>query len=309
LFNRGDATLDFTLDSHFSSQLSWVRAGLIFRWRNGSDSTSVKPQVQFSRDEQAHYSTTAGVDARWNTDVQVRGIGVVDQSLYALGGDGRAAIGARFVPRARDNTDFEFGYQRDRDSADLYYAMNSRFSVVTTNRRTTLGDGGVDASAVIVHVTGDLFGKFEVLVDNRVVGYAWAQRPNVISLRPYESYDIRIRPIGDAIVGYDQQSRRVTLYPGNVQTLEFSARELTVIISQATYEDGTPVVSRTFQNVEGYGATDDQGWFQIEIGHSDPLVLVDRSGERCQLVLPEYYAEQGLAVLDPVVCAPIPAPQ
>jgi hypothetical protein len=82
-----------------------------------------------------------------------------------------------------------------------------------------------------------------------------------------------------------------------------------VLLGQAVDELGRPVGNARFANVEGYGATDEQGWFQIEVSNTEPLRLEPRDGAApCQILLPELYVEQGLAMVDQLICTPIPAP-
>ena len=82
--------------------------------------------------------------------------------------------------------------------------------------------------------------------------------------------------------------------------------KISVLIGQAIFEDGLPVESARITNVEGYAGTDQSGWYQVEVAHTDPLIVQLKSGNMCQLNLPEYEVVDGLAVLDPVVCQPIP---
>jgi hypothetical protein len=188
----------------------------------------------------------------------------------------------------------------------MYYAMSNRFSIATANGRTTVGDGGNRVGAIVVEITGNTFGQFEVLVDDRVVGDAWANRPNVISLRPYETYDVRIRPLGDRLVGFDEASQQITLYPGTVHTISFGARAINVLIGELRTVDGRALSHGRFENVEGYGATDGNGWFQVEVGHNDALVVQKNDGGRCRAEVPDFETQDGLAIVDTLICEPIP---
>lgn len=298
--------VDLTLDTHFASSERWVRAGFTLRWRSGSDSATVKPQALWRTDDFGQ-DVTGSLDAHLQREARLPLLGHAQQSFFVAKDEYRKMAGVRLTPRENQYSNFELRYEKDERRSDLYYQVNNSFSIATTNGRTSLGNGGQSVGAVVVNIVGNVTGKFAVLVDNRVVDHVWAGRPSVISLRPYASYELRIKPLGDGIVGFDQRTQHVTLYPGNVENLTYEAHALTVIIAQAIHPDGTPVAPSRFLNVEGYGATDDGGWFQIETRHRDALTIEDRDGNQCQMVLPEFEAEQGLAVLDPLVCAPIQA--
>ncbi len=309
LFQRGNLLTNFNIDGAYARNQSWIQAGVEFRWQHQRDSTSFRPRIRHEQREDDGNRTTALIDGRWNSTDDIRGLGDVHRSLYVTHDADRSSIGARFVPQEHPYADAEIGYQRSDRSSDIFYALNNRMSIVTTDGQATFGDGGNDAGAVLIQVTGDLRGRFEILVNNRVAGYAEANIANVISLRPYESYRIRIRPVGDKIIGFDQSTHEVTLYPGNVQILEFAARQLTVLIGQAVYADGSPVEAARFANVEGYGATDRSGWFQVEFAHRDPLKLQPRGGKpACQIEMPDLYRGQDLAVLGELICTPIQDP-
>ncbi len=162
-----------------------------------------------------------------------------------------------------------------------------------------------------MEIDGDLpDSDFAIIVGSRVAGYASTARRGVVSLRPYDTYDVRISPTGDDILGYDQRSYEVTLFPGNVHRLVFSAHEVRVVVSQAIKEDGSPVAYGKFMNVDGYGVTDAEGWFQVEVSHTDDLQVQLSDGSYCSMAPPAATPEEdGLAVLDALVCRPTPAPQ
>jgi len=89
-----------------------------------------------------------------------------------------------------------------------------------------------------------------------------------------------------------------------VETVEFNASQLVVVIGQALLPDGSPLRRARLVNVEGYGVTDDMGWFQVEVAHDAPLLLRTPNGASCTITLPEQEAENGLVVYDNLVCDP-----
>ena len=307
VFRKSGMTADLVLDGGVSSEGNWIKAGISFRWNNGGGDSALSPQFQ--------YQQGAGFDPQfsgvWHSPQNLPGFGPVQQTVFADHNGDSSSLGLRLFPAEFQQTELELGYQRmgSGGGAAPYYAINNRFSVVNSKHGTTIGDGGSSAGAVIVNVSGDVQGQFAVLIGGRRVGIVKAGQPNVISLRPYETYEVKISPLGDAIVSYDAAPVSVTLYPGNVQTINFSAKKISVLIGQAIFEDGLPVESARITNVEGYAGTDQSGWYQVEVAHSDPLIVQLRSGNMCQLNLPEYEVVDGLAVLDPVICQPIPVTQ
>ena len=312
LFHKAGVSADITFDANATGEDTWVRAGITLRWRNFGSHATVRPQYQYAR-EDGVTSQDPFLDARWSTSREYERLGAIDHTLFGTHDPQHSALGARFVSRRYQDSDLELGYAKRQDRSGLFYASNSRLSIASASGKTTIGTNDGGAGALIIHIDGNTFGEFEVLVDDRVVGSSWAQRPNTISLRAYETYDVRIRPLGDRIVGYDQSPQTVTLYPGNVQTLRYTAHDLFVVISQAVNPSGHPLEYWRFINVEGLGVTDEQGWFQIEVGHNQPLFLFKTTPAGpiyCRLDLGEVEAAQdGLVVVDQTVCTPIPVQQ
>ena len=144
---------------------------------------------------------------------------------------------------------------------------------------------------------------FEVFVDRQPQGYAKSGESTVISLQPYESYAVQIKPRGNEIVHYEDSIQNVTLYPGNVETLHWQVNPVTVLISNAVFDNGTAVAHAKFENTLSFASTDDSGWFQIEIANREPLVLSKDGEPVCKITLPDFESEQGVAILDQVTCS------
>lgn len=123
-----------------------------------------------------------------------------------------------------------------------------------------------------------------------------------MSLRPYNTYDIQVRPAGDKILNYDESIHRVTVYPGNVHALTFSAHPITVIVGQALFADGSPVASARITDVDAFAASDAQGWFQLELTKTQTITLRQAAGTSCTIELPAFSSTERLRVLDPLVC-------
>ena len=303
LFKRWGFQADLRLDAQFSNEDNWVKAGVTLRRLRGVDSIVLAPSVRRSDLD----GTDASFNGYWTGAHHWDPIGDFQRSTYLSHRDGLSSFGSRFMPRSMPGSDFEFGVQQ-RDRTDVFYALNHSMSVATTADKVTVGSAGSTAGAVVVDIGGAIDGQFEVRVDSRVVGYAWANKPSIISLRPYESYRIRVNPISDNIVGFDDSVREITVYPGNVEVLKFEAYEITVLVGQAVDEQGDPLEFARFKNSVGLGLTDADGWYQIEVKNRKPLVVAKRDGTYCQIELPELTVVQNLAVLDVLTCTAIQAP-
>lgn len=311
LFQKRTWAADLTFDSNFSADDSWVRVGLNFRWRRDGHYLSAAPQYQYARSDVNGNQSASYLDARWTHTMEHARFGDLQRGAYILQDDDRAIVGSRVASRSRYGyADLDVAHEDGALRSGMSYSANSRFSLVTQQGHTAMGGGNSQLAAVIVDIDGyQLDTDFQILVNDRVAGYVRSGKRGVVSLRPYETYDVRVVPVGDKIYNYDETPRSVTLYPGNVQTLAFSAHEITVLVGQALLPNGEPVTGGRIETDEGYGATDSQGWFQIEVNDFTPLQIRYGDGQYCAMILPRAQAEDGLAVLGAVTCTPTRAPR
>jgi len=310
LFRRNILRADWRLESLFFSDRSLVQLGVDFRWRNGRQNSAVRPLLTASREldpisgDWDAFNLAPVLNANWNRSRRSERLGDLTEGLYLAHQGDRSVLGGRFASQSRYGySDLDIGYARGPQSG-LQYTANSRFSLVSKDGKSAFGGGSNGLAAVVVEIEGDLpDADFQIIVDNRVAGYASTAKRGVVSLRPYATYIVRVSPAGNDILGYDEQSHEVTLFPGNVQRLVFAARELRVVIAQALDEAGGPVAFGKFTNVDGYGASDAEGWFQVEVSHSDDLEVRKSDGSFCTITLPAPGpTDEGLAVLDSLVC-------
>ena len=203
--------------------------------------------------------------------------------------------------------DFLYEQVDDKSSGNYSrYFGNGSFSVFSSGSDIAWGGNRNSRSGLIVELESELSDSpFEVFVDRQPQGYAKSGKSTVIGLQPYESYEVQIKPRGNEIVHFEEKIENVTLYPGNVETLHWQVTPVTVLISNAVFEDGAAVAHAKFENAIGFASTDDVGWFQIEITNREPLVLSKGGEPVCKITLPAFEAEQGVAILDQVTCSPI----
>jgi len=320
LFKRRNIAADLNFEGLYSNNRSLVRLGFDFRWRQRGQSSLVRPELVASQvvdpftDERSNFELNPALSAFWNRNVRTQNLGDFGESLYLTHDNTRSVFGSRLSSQSKYGfSELDVAYQNSRQDLGrdgLSYATNSRFSLVSTEGKSALGGGTSQLAAIVVEIDADLPGSdFKVIVDSRVAGYASSDKRAVVSVRPYETYSVKVQPAGDSILGYDERSVEVTLFPGNVHRLVFAAHALHVLVSQALLPDGTPIRHGKFVNVEGFGATDADGWFQVEVAHREALQVRLSSGEYCELIQPaEDPQDDNLAVVDALVCRSIPAP-
>lgn len=183
------------------------------------------------------------------------------------------------------------------------YAVRSQLSLASDFKTASLGGAQRNNSAIIVDLEGQPKGAiFEVYIDRQSVGFASVGKTTVIPLSPYETYDVRLQSRADAFLKFDESSREVTLYPGNVNTLNWEVDRVLVLIGQVIDLDGMPVKNAKINNVGAFSGTDDRGWFQIETGLTDQLTLEKNDGSICIVSLGEIDEQEDIHVFDQLEC-------
>lgn len=203
--------------------------------------------------------------------------------------------------------DFLIEHVNDKSSGSYErYFGNASFSIFSSGSEVAWGGNRNSKAGLIVELESETSeSPFEVFVDRQPHGYAKSGKSTVIGLQPYQSYEIKIKPRGDELVHYEDSVRNVTLYPGNVETVNWKVNPVTILISNAVHTDGTAVGNAKFENTISFASTDADGWFQIEIAGTEPLVLSKRGKPVCKITLPTLEPEQGVAILDQVTCSAI----
>lgn len=304
VYRRGAWQLDLDLDAAAARDDRLLRVGVQARWRGPQRFASVRPMLE-------HATTAAGSDTRVLLDARTtfqrdsERFGRVTRNAYAVRDAARTVLGAgAALDATRGRASLDAQYVSGETGSHLAWSANGFVALAAGDGELALGGRRHDSAGVIVAIDApaDANLSFDVLVDEQLAGTARGGARTAIALPPYRTYGVRLAPRGDQIVQIDERTHPVTLYPGNVHVLRYAPRELTVLVGQALWPDGTPVAHARFANVEGLGVTDERGWFQVEVTTLAPLRLRDRARGECVLPLGDVTVEQGLAVLAPLTC-------
>ncbi|MGB5353613.1 MAG: TcfC E-set like domain-containing protein [Woeseia sp.] len=305
LMRRSGLMVDLNIDATRDPADSMVRIGIRGYWRREQTTVSVRPHVAARLG--GNSSTKLLLDARATRSNQETSFGDVDSSVFTQSDVDMQTVGAGVSAESTFGyANFDMQHTNGPESDRLSYTANARFSVVSDDKTFAWGGRRSDMSAVVLDFSGDAATDFAVLVDQQPAGVVQSDKRNVIGLRPYRTYEIRLEPRGEAFVDFDQRVRHVTLYPGNVETLRYEANAVTVVVGQIVDRAGLPVANARIDGIGGYAGTDENGWFQIEIAGAQALSIRRLDRPACRVELPPFEAERGLAVLDALTCQPIP---
>ncbi len=179
------------------------------------------------------------------------------------------------------------------------------------NAETTLfisNEGDIDLSmppkneaVFVAEIEGNLLSEddqYDVLVNGQRQGIVARGRRAILSLTPYRQYSISLSAHeGSALVDYDVAKYEVTLFPGNVAKRVWQVDKVFVLLGRVVDEDGQPIARERIQGARGYGFTEADGTFQIEISGTEVLSIASPR-RRCTFELsmdkpPEYVLDVG----------------
>lgn len=211
---------------------------------------------------------------------QLNALATIDRSTENLTAQAGASLQSRFGSVQGDILHrFNAG-----DRAGTDYILNLQSGAAVTAGAAQLGGRNLDESAIIARVAGD-GGPFEVLVDDVPQGRIKANGSLPLFLRPYRTYYIRLRSLGERASEYDSSVRKVTLYPGNVVQAVWHAAPVVTVFGRALDVSGRPVRSALVEAQRASGQTDDEGWFQVDLSGEGRLVLSRDDGSSCEVEL------------------------
>lgn len=293
LFTQGIWRVDFLADALQSDREKSIFFRLNLRANTFSESLSIESGSQYGRENNSLDAYNRfGASNRIDGSKNFRDI-LGDDDLTATLGAGRAPTGESMLaaadyrnPRGRFNgaverTDSGTGIGRT-------YNMNVATNVLGGNflgGDGTVAYGGADIgeSALVVAIRGDApENEFVVYVDGAVKGRLRAGERRTIIVAAYKTYDVRIASLGGGNVHYDNDSRRLTVYPGNVASTTWLVRQVTPAFGRILDGRGQPLV---FARIEGGvepSFTDDLGYFQVEVPGATTLKVLPRSGAACE---------------------------
>ncbi|MGN6058048.1 MAG: TcfC E-set like domain-containing protein [Sphingomicrobium sp.] len=166
-----------------------------------------------------------------------------------------------------------------------------------------LGGRDLQQSAIAISVNGDASSAaFKVMVNDVARGQVRTGRRLLIFVPPYRRYKVRIVPVAAVPVDFDTATREITLYPGNVQALEWKAQSYFTVFGQAVSRAGAPIADALVQSAKGIAHTDSNGYFQLDVRRDDPITVAKGETPSCQIRLGNVAVRNDFASVGKVVC-------
>lgn len=257
-------------------------------------------QQQFEVGDQRH-NTTGSIHWRDNDLL----ISDVDVNLNVESGHERqqADLAANWESRyGRLAASVDQSHSSLNGSATGYSASLST-TFIGDSEGLVIGGNESNQSAVIIDIESpDNDASFDVLVDGTKRTYAISDKSTIVSLKPFENYDISINDTGTELLSYSQREDRVTLYPGNVARLKYAVKKVNVVFGRILDKASKPLKHATIEGMEGLAITDEYGFFQAEMRTSTKTLTIRNKEGSCQINVPDYTAENQIARLGVLRC-------
>lgn len=189
----------------------------------------------------------------------------------------------------------------DRERPQYNLAFQSGLAIGAS--ASIWGSRELEQSAIIVSVRGDAKdAAFTVLVDDTPRGKVVVGHHLALFVPAYRSYRVRLVPTASESISFDTAEHDVTLYPGNVRTLSWSADSYFTIFGQALSPNGSPLGNALVESPKGIAETDPNGYFQIDLRNGDPVKIKDDGNRSCQLSLGKVTPKDDFASVGKVIC-------
>lgn len=279
------------MDASYSQSMANKIALLVFNFRLRDDHWSWRTTPQSQRtwqDSGNSRSERLRTAASWDSKDLFDSSILVDVGAEAGTGDERYDMQLEAANNwGRGNLSLNHVVADGNTSTN--YGANFSSSFMANSNSMAVGGEKIAESAIIVNVKGSDGDVFDVSVDGQRRGYAVSGRSSLVPLAPYRQYTVSISPSGDTetIYDFDEKERTVTLYPGNVVSLEYKVTALKLLFGRLLY-NGKPVIGAKIEGGIYSADTDDYGLFQTEVrSDKDVISVVLSDGKVIQLTLPE----------------------
>jgi hypothetical protein len=304
VFRTARSSTDFRFQVNHSDGDNFVLATLAWQMNQDHLSYLIRPEYNYEdSDDNINSYGALSASADWDSqelmssDLRAGISGRLDDDFNSFGA--YSDWGGRYG-RVRGQVEH---VDRDDGTSTNFYNGNLSTSFIVAKEQIAIGGKEQNQAAVVIDLRGDAGDSFfDIIVNGGRMGTAKAGTKTVLSLRPFESYSIRLNVRGNDFVFFDDKEHKVTLYPGNVVTLDWQADKVNIIFGRIQDSMGEPVANGLLQGVAGLATTDEFGVFQAEIIENVTEFQVKTRGALCTVKLPQVVAKNGIASVGNLHC-------
>ena len=173
--------------------------------------------------------------------------------------------------------------------SSLSYSGGFATNFVTDGESLSFGGNKARKSGLIVDIEdAPASAAFNVMVNGRREGVAYGNKSSLIPLAPFSTYEVRLEPADSGFYHFEESARDVTLYPGNIVSLDYKIKSLQLIFGRLLTSTGKPIANAETSTVKSFNnTTDDNGIFQFEVPYGTQSLIFKTAGKVCKVTLPE----------------------
>lgn len=246
-------------------------------------------------------------------------------------------VDAGISARANDSTqgvtaDLRHGSQWGRGQVAVSHTRGDQFDqtqylagydtsiVVGESYLPAVGGGPRSGEAAVILDLGDIEGSVvDIYADGQRQFSARGGRRVPVTLMPYREYQISLIDRGTSLISFDNEPRRIVLYPGDVDTLSWSMQKINIIVgrlqrqeefcSEVTgecYNLKLPLPDTRVEGLEGFIFTDKDGFFQGEVVEGTTELQARYNGVDCRINIADLPVTEGVIRAPALVCSDSP---
>ncbi|WP_172807257.1 TcfC E-set like domain-containing protein [Endozoicomonas ascidiicola] len=263
LFRTFDYDGDVTISLSKSGDNEIGTISFSFRYRDDHWNFRATPRAEVSKSgDVSNRSERLRLSTSWNDGDILESDLRFDAGVEGGTGEERMDGSVQFANRY-GRASFSASHTKTEETNTTSWGGSMSTSFITDGNVVAIGGEDRAESALVVNLDGRAGDVFDVIINGQRRSYAIAGSPSIIALSPYEQYRVSLNPAGETLYSFDEREKTVTLYPGNVVTLDYEAIPLQLLFGRLLF-NGKPLDGARINGGLYPGTTDDVGIFQLE---------------------------------------------
>ena len=304
LFNRNRFMVEFNLSSAYAEEDYRIQTGLRLTRTKPGEYLNIRPSYVSRKINEETEQGPLLFSSLTKTDDSTK-FGRITYGGFLSDELDRTTVGVRTQHSSsygRADLQLDWVDDDERGSFTRFRGLQNT-NIISNGKQVVFGGDRNTSSGVIVELLGQSLDEpFEIFVDGHPRGYTKNGGRTALMLDAFNTYSISIRSKSNNLLHFDDAPKKITLYPGNVETLSFEVQPIVVLITRLLLSDQSPASRVRIDNAIGYAVTDEQGWLQAEITGTQPLVISKNGKQICIIDLPELEITQDIAFVDSLQC-------
>ncbi|PIQ43021.1 MAG: hypothetical protein COV52_07530 [Gammaproteobacteria bacterium CG11_big_fil_rev_8_21_14_0_20_46_22] len=192
--------------------------------------------------------------------------------------------------------------QNSQQAAQTNYTSSFSSAIIATPDKWEMAYSKSYKSAIIIHVTGPKGVLFDVSANKTPLGVITSHSDKTFFLNANEAYKLTITPKDNSDYVLSKIPTPITVYRGNVYTLNLSAEKATTLIAKIVDQQGNPIPFATVENASEPSFTGEAGYTTVIVTSSTHTLKLIKDEKQCTVTLPKINPEKEFLFKDELVC-------